>query len=54
VIARSAAPARSFPSPLAGEGKEKRATPPYLTAIGETVEPVPPWIFNGCMMKANS
>ena len=26
----------------------------HRTAIGETVEPVPPWIFSGCMMKANS
>jgi hypothetical protein len=26
----------------------------YLTAIGATVEPVPPWIFKGWMMKANS
>jgi len=26
----------------------------YRTAIGETVEPVPPWIFKGCIMKANS
>jgi hypothetical protein len=23
-------------------------------ATGETVEPVPPWIFKGCMTKANS
>jgi hypothetical protein len=26
----------------------------YRTATGATVEPVPPWIFKGCMMKANS
>jgi hypothetical protein len=26
----------------------------HRTAIGATVEPVPPWIFNGWMMKANS
>jgi hypothetical protein len=25
----------------------------YLTAIGATVEPVPPFNFSGCMMKAN-
>jgi hypothetical protein len=24
------------------------------TAIGATVEPLPPWIFSGCIMKANS
>ena len=28
--------------------------PDYRTAIGATVEPVPPWIFSGSMMKANS
>ena len=44
------------PSPFQGEG----AKPPcshastQRTAIGETVDPVPPWIFKGCMMKANS
>ena len=27
---------------------------PYRTAIGDTVDPVPPWIFSGCIMKANS
>ena len=37
-------------SPLRG-AREKKA---YLTAIGDTVEPVPPWIFSGCIMKANS
>ena len=26
----------------------------YLTAIGDTLDPVPPWIFSGCIMKANS
>jgi hypothetical protein len=26
----------------------------YRTATGAIVEPEPPWIFNGCMMKANS
>ncbi len=26
----------------------------YRTAIGDTVDPVPPWIFSGCIMKANS
>jgi hypothetical protein len=26
----------------------------YRTATGATVEPVPPWIFSGSMMKANS
>ena len=26
----------------------------HLTATGATVEPLPPWIFSGCMMKANS
>jgi hypothetical protein len=26
----------------------------HLTATGATVEPVAPWSFNGCMMKANS
>ena len=31
-----------------GEGKD------YLTAIGDTVDPVPPWIFKGCIMKVNS
>ena len=37
-------------SPLRG-AKEKKA---YLTAIGDTVDPVPPWIFKGCIMKASS
>jgi hypothetical protein len=31
-----------------------RQRPDYRTAIGATVEPVPPWIFSGSMMKANS
>ena len=26
----------------------------HRTAIGATVEPEPPWIFRGCMIKANS
>ena len=26
----------------------------HRTAIGATVEPLPPWIFSGSMMKANS
>ena len=38
------------PLPLRGARGKKS----YLTAIGETVLPVPPWIFSGCIMKANS
>jgi hypothetical protein len=41
--------------PPPGEGKETAfAARTYRTAIGATVEPVAPWIFSGCMMKANS
>jgi iron(III) transport system substrate-binding protein len=35
----------------------RRAPPraaPQRTATGATVEPEPPWIFSGCIMKANS
>ena len=42
------------PSPSRGEGAHLCSGEIYRTATGETVEPEPPWIFSGCMMKANS
>jgi hypothetical protein len=53
---RFISPCRVWPR----EGGRWRLRPPacpnllYLTAMGDTVEPDPPWILSGCMMKANS
>jgi hypothetical protein len=45
------------PRDIASSGEAAAATDLskiHRTTVGATVEPVPPWIFSGCMMKANS